>query len=88
MENSHEESLLSAVEDFSPQPSPTLADFSDSERERGSSLQRGPVRRLITGSIYMTEGGEGMGGEDIREIILLDTKIIYAPECRMSLLYF
>ncbi len=36
MENSHEESFLSAVEDFSPQPSPNPTDFSDSDRdERG-----------------------------------------------------
>ncbi len=33
MEKSHEESLLSAVEDFSPQPSPTPADFSDSDKD-------------------------------------------------------
>ncbi len=33
MENSHEESLLSAVEDFSPPPSPNPADFSDSDRD-------------------------------------------------------
>ncbi len=33
MENSHEESLLSAVEDFSPQPSPNPANFSDSDRD-------------------------------------------------------
>ncbi len=46
MENSHEESLLSAVEGFSPQPSPTPADFSDSdgdeweeEEPRGSGVR-------------------------------------------------
>ncbi len=33
MKKSREESLLSAVEDFSPQPSPTPADVSDSERD-------------------------------------------------------
>ncbi len=33
MENSHEESLLSAVEDFSLQPLPNLADFSDLDRD-------------------------------------------------------
>ncbi len=33
MENSHEESLLSAVEDFLSQPSPNPADFSDSDRD-------------------------------------------------------
>ncbi len=32
IENSHEESLLSAVEDFSPQPSPNPANLSDSDR--------------------------------------------------------
>ncbi len=32
LENSHKESLLSAVEDFSPQPSPNPADFSDSKK--------------------------------------------------------
>ncbi len=32
MEDSHK-SLLSAVKDFSPQPSPNPADFSDSERD-------------------------------------------------------
>ncbi len=35
MENSHKESLLSAVEDFTPPPSPTPADFSDSDRDEG-----------------------------------------------------
>ncbi len=33
MEYSHEESLLSVGEDFSPQPSPNPADFSDSDRD-------------------------------------------------------
>ncbi len=33
MENSHEESLFSAVEDFLPQPSPNPDDFSDSDRD-------------------------------------------------------
>ncbi len=55
MENSHEESPLSAVEDFSPQPSPSPADFSDSDRD-----------------------------EREKERILLDVKLIYTPECRMS----
>ncbi len=32
MENSHEVTLFSAVEDFSPQPSPNPTDFSDSDR--------------------------------------------------------
>ncbi len=42
MENSHEESLLSAVEDFSPQPSAYPADFSDSDRdEREEEEPRG-----------------------------------------------
>ncbi len=94
MENSHEESLLSAVEEFSPQPSPNPADFRDSDRiereeeeplgfevrpymfkllstaavllsrERESrliSVTCGPARWLRTNSIYMTEGGKGMG---------------------------
>ncbi len=34
MKNSHEESLLFALEDFSPQPSPNPADFSDSRDEK------------------------------------------------------
>ncbi len=33
MEYSHEESLLSAVEEFSPQPSPNPVDFSDLDRD-------------------------------------------------------
>ncbi len=33
MEISHEESLLSAVENFSPQPSPNPVDLSDSDRD-------------------------------------------------------
>ncbi len=42
MENSHKRSLLSAVEDFSPQPSPKPADFSDSDRdEREKEEPRG-----------------------------------------------
>ncbi len=42
MENSQEESLLSAVEDFSPQPSPNPADYSDSDRdEREEEEPRG-----------------------------------------------
>ncbi len=35
MENSHEESPLSAVEDFSPPPSSAPADLSDSDRAEG-----------------------------------------------------
>ncbi len=44
MENSHEESLLSAEEDFSPQPSPTPSDFSNlnrNEREEEEPLDFG-----------------------------------------------
>ncbi len=117
MEYSHEESLLSVVEDFSPQPSPNPADFSDSdrdereeeeplgfgvklymfeplstassaaepaERERESMLIPATcdlVQRLITESIYMM--GEGSWG-DIWERILSETKLRYAPKCRMS----
>ncbi len=33
MENNHEESLLSAVEDFSQQPSPNPDNFSESDRD-------------------------------------------------------
>ncbi len=34
-ENSHEEGLLSAVEDFSPQPSPNPANFVTQTRMKG-----------------------------------------------------
>ncbi len=33
MENSHEKSLLSAVEDFLSPPSPTAVNFSDSDKD-------------------------------------------------------
>ncbi len=47
MVNSHEESLLSAVEDFSPRPTPNPADFSDSDRdEREEEEQLGFGVRL------------------------------------------
>ncbi len=47
MENSQEESLLSAVENFSPQPSPNPVDFSDSNRdEREEEEPRGFEEKL------------------------------------------
>ncbi len=39
MENSHKESLLSAVEDFSPPPSPNPVDFSDSNKDEREEEQ-------------------------------------------------
>ncbi len=57
MENRHEECLLSAVEDFSPQPSPNPADFSDSGRdEREEEEPRGFGVRPYMFEPLSTEG--------------------------------
>ncbi len=59
MEKSHEESLLSAVEDFSPSPSPTPADFSDSDRdEREEEKTLGFGLRLYMFESLSTAGSE------------------------------
>ncbi len=93
MENNHEDSLLSVVEDFSPPLSPTPADFTDEldkdEMEEGDDHDEvvSAVRPYMFKSRCEADSAAGEGETQAHphlESVSLDAKLAYAPECRRS----